>query len=233
MALSLYSILTQQNPRGVNVLAQDTATGTALANAIASGVMGGTLQMATEVGNRPIDLVIPKATAPATDGAPLALFRVDFRIGSAADGSTPSQLLVLAWPQQNGSVTTPAATLASEAAAANAKGVVGQVYLVANVDIDSTQTVATASASFLTKLQFRLLFTLTELVAIDNYQTNASLSSDQKNMLNTIMANFAAAEDISLADPATVQGVNYLATAGLITTARAAQVLAGEAAPAE
>jgi len=27
--------------------------------------------------------------------------------------------------------------------------------------------------------------------------------------------------------------VNYLATAGLITTARAAQVLAGEAAPAE
>ena len=232
MALSLYSILTQQNPRGVNVLAQDTATDTALANAIASGVMGGTLQMATEVGNRPIDLVIPKATAPATDGAPLALFRVDFRVGSAADGSTPAQLLVLAWPQQNGSVTTPAATLASEAAAANAKGVVSQVSLVANVDIDSTQTVAT-SASFLTKLQFRLLFTLTELVAIDNYQTNTSLSSDQKNMLNTIMANFAAAEDISLTDPATIQGVNYLATAGLITTARAAQVLAGEAAPAE
>ncbi len=133
-------------------------------------------------------------------------------------------MLVLAWPQTAGAVTTPAAVLASQAAATTASAVVGMVYLLAQVDQDAREVASVIAP--LTKFQFRSLFTLEELVAVDNYQTNAALADSTKAMITTILQNFAAAEDIDLSDPATQAGVQYIASAGLILPARAAQILA-------
>ncbi len=226
MATSLINVQTQGSQRGVNVLAQDTSTGTALENAIAAGVtaLGGTFQAAAELGGGPIGLVIPSAVPPATDGTPKALYRVDFRPGSGPNGANPASLFVLAWPQTTGSTTTPAPTLAAQAAASAASAVPSQVVLLAQVDVDTTTSTASAPAD-LTKFAFRSLFTFTELVGIDNYQTSTTLTDDQKAAITTILANFQAAEDINLGDPATIQGVEYLASVGLLTTARAAQIL--------
>lgn len=76
-----------------------------------------------------------------------------------------------------------------------------------------------------TKFGFRSRFTLDELVGVDNFASNSSLSDQQKAMLNTITKSFDAAESIDLTNQATIQGVNYLATCGLITAERAAQIL--------
>ncbi len=65
-------------------------------------------------------------------------------------------------------------------------------------------------------------------MGIDNYQTSTTLTDDQKAAITTILANFQAAEDINLGDPATIQGVEYLASVGLLTVARAAQILANQ-----
>jgi hypothetical protein len=76
-----------------------------------------------------------------------------------------------------------------------------------------------------TKFGFRSRFTLQELVGIDNFATNTTLTADQKATLTTIIKNFDAADKIDLKNQTTIDGVNYLATAGLITTARANQIL--------
>ena len=226
MAISVITVLTQAKPAGVNILAQDANGRTAMENSIAAAT--GDLMSASEVGGKPVDVVIPAAVAPATDGTPKAVFRVEFRVGSGPNGTTPTSLVVLAWPQTNGTVTAAAAILAAQAAATTAGAVVSQVSLLAQVDVDATN--ATPVAGPLTKFQFRCLFTLDELVAVDNYQTNASLSESDKAMVNTILANFAAAEDIDLAAPATIQGVNYLGSIDLIPPGRVPQIL-GNVAP--
>lgn len=237
MAFSLVNVQTQQNPRGTNILAQDSNTTSAFHAAMAAAASLGTFMSAVEAGGRPIDVVIPLATAPATDDAPKAAYRVDFRPGSGPNGSTPAPLIVLAWPQTSGAVTTAASILAARAAEAQTSASAVQVSQIGLVEIDATGGASTF-ATALTKIQFRSLFTLAELVAIDNYQTDANLTADQKATITTILANFAAALDISLTDPLTIQGVGYLATAqpsgpGLLTAARAQQILAGQPAPAQ
>lgn len=76
-----------------------------------------------------------------------------------------------------------------------------------------------------TKFGFRSRFTLLELVGIDNFAASTTLTADQKANLTTIEKNFDSADEIDLTNPATIQGVNYLASAGLITTTRATQIL--------
>jgi hypothetical protein len=83
----------------------------------------------------------------------------------------------------------------------------------------------TISNTKLTKFQFRSKFTLQELVAIDNADTNGDLSVSQKATLNTIGKNFVVAEDIDLAHPQTIQGIQYLASVGLLTPERATEIL--------
>ena len=80
-----------------------------------------------------------------------------------------------------------------------------------------------------TQFGFRSLFGLTELVAIDNCQASTTLTTDQKAVLYTIIKNFEAASEINVKNPATIQGIDYLANVGLITVARATQILAGGA----
>lgn len=197
------------------VLALDSSSGTALQNAIAAAEAGGApFLSAAQVGNGPIGLTIPAAVAPAVDGTPKAVYLVTF--AAVPNGATPQPLLVLAWPQTNGSVTTPAASLAAAAAASSAGAGVSQVVLMGTVGIDAT-TLAASTPADLTRFAFLSLFTLAELTAV--------LSSTDP-IVKTIIFRFENAEDIYLGDPATIQGVEYLASVALITAARAAQVLA-------
>ena len=76
-----------------------------------------------------------------------------------------------------------------------------------------------------TKFGFRSRFTFSELVAVDNFADNSTLTADQKAALTTITKSFDAAQEIDITNQATIQGVNYLATCGLITAERAAQIL--------
>ena len=76
-----------------------------------------------------------------------------------------------------------------------------------------------------TKFQFRSRFTLQELVGIDNAGANPTLTPEQKEILNTIGKNFEVATDVDLTHPQTIQGVQYLASVGLLTPQRAAEIL--------
>ena len=82
----------------------------------------------------------------------------------------------------------------------------------------------------LTVLQFRQRFTLAEkaaidLAAIDN-PTAVLEQRQQAAMLRAVLADQAAAEFIDLADASTIEGVQMLVQAGLLTEPRAAEVLA-------
>ena len=76
-----------------------------------------------------------------------------------------------------------------------------------------------------TKYQFRSRFTLAELVATDNFATSSTLTDVQKATLNTITKNFDVAESIDITNSATIQGVEYLVSAGLLTQDRATEIL--------
>ena len=76
-----------------------------------------------------------------------------------------------------------------------------------------------------TKYQFRSRFTLAELVATDNFATSSTLTDVQKATLNTITKNFDLADNIDITNSATIQGVEYLVSAGLLTQDRATEIL--------
>jgi hypothetical protein len=76
-----------------------------------------------------------------------------------------------------------------------------------------------------TKYQFRSRFTLAELVATDNFASSSTLTDVQKATLNTITKNFDVADSIDVTNSATIQGVEYLVTAGLLTQDRATEIL--------
>lgn len=229
MAKSLFNISAQtpnQQPASRNVLAQPDATGksalqVAIAAALAALGQGSTFLNAMEQGGKDIDFsYVADLPGPAK-----AVYSVQFRPGSGPNGTNPTPVLVYVNPQAT--VTTFDAAISTAASSVGAMP--STAVLVGNVDIDAT--VSTPTPVTLTKFQFRSLFTFAELVAVDNFAANANLTADQKATLTTIMANFAAAEDITLSDPATQQGVDYLATSGLITTERAAAILANQPAP--
>ncbi len=216
MSIGLFAF-TLANGTIKNVLAQDDNVNTALENAIAAV---GAFQGVTQVGNRPVDIVISPAVPPFADQTPKALYAVGFQQAGAFSGN----VLVLAWPQANGTTTTPAGLLAAQSATAN--GTPNQASLLATVDMDVTTPNPLATS--LSKFAFRSLFTLTELIGIDNYAVSTTLTAAQKAPITTILANFAAAESITLGDPMTIQGIEYLVSVGLLTQARANQVLAAQ-----
>ena len=79
----------------------------------------------------------------------------------------------------------------------------------------------------LTQLAFRRLFAPTERISIDDAENNVALSAQQKATVRTMQRDMALATDISLTDPETIQGVNYLVYCNLITQARADSILLG------
>lgn len=104
-----------------------------------------------------------------------------------------------------------------------------QAWLAAG-NVPTPYTPPPAPVPTLTFLQFMALFTRTEQAAI-------ATSSDTQTKLLLLMATGAGS--VTLNNPEVIAGVNYLATPstatppgpGLITAARAAQVLANQAPP--
>lgn len=82
----------------------------------------------------------------------------------------------------------------------------------------------------LTVLQFRQRFTLQEKAAIEfaaiDDPTAPAQQRQQSAMLRAVLADQAAAEFIDLADASTVEGVQLLVQADLLTEQRGAEVLA-------
>lgn len=83
----------------------------------------------------------------------------------------------------------------------------------------------------LTKLEFRRRFTSTEQEAVDdfnaNYKGNGGLTPAQKRTICTALENLNAAEYIQLSDASTIAGVNLYVSVGIITAARASEILNG------
>ena len=83
-----------------------------------------------------IDLTITPAVSPATDGQLKAVYSVQFR--PATTGNSIAPVLVLAWPQVNGSQVSTGFDLAIQCAVAATGGLPNAVTLVGNVELDAT-----------------------------------------------------------------------------------------------
>lgn len=88
---------------------------------------------------------------------------------------------------------------------------------------------APASSTRLTRLQFRNRFTLAEKAAIEfaalDDPSAPTAQRQQAAMLRACLADQAAAEFIDLLDATTIDGVQLLVQAGLLTEERGAEVL--------
>lgn len=79
-----------------------------------------------------------------------------------------------------------------------------------------------------TKITFRRLFTETELVKIDNFTLDPGLTTDQKNLLNTLTINLYGSLVINLTAKETIEWLDQLVAINYLTEERKLQVLAGE-----
>ena len=75
-----------------------------------------------------------------------------------------------------------------------------------------------------TRLQFLFLFTPEEVIAVQNAALTDPSAAYYNYMINAVVT-------LQLTDQTVIDGVNMLATQGVITTERAAQILAGDPAP--
>lgn len=75
-----------------------------------------------------------------------------------------------------------------------------------------------------TRLQFLFLFTPEEIIAVQNAALTNESVAYYYYMIDAVVT-------LQLTDTAVINGVNMLATEGVITTERAAQILAGDPAP--
>lgn len=75
-----------------------------------------------------------------------------------------------------------------------------------------------------TRLQFLFLFTPAEIVAVQNAALTNESVAYYNYMINAVVT-------LQLTDQPVIDGVNMLATQGVITAERAAQILAGDPAP--
>ena len=73
-------------------------------------------------------------------------------------------------------------------------------------------------------MQFLFLFTPAEVVATQNAALTNESVAYYNYMINAVVT-------LQLTDQTVIDGVNMLATQGVITTERAAQILAGDPAP--
>lgn len=75
-----------------------------------------------------------------------------------------------------------------------------------------------------TRLEFLFLFTPEEVIAVQNAALTDPSVAYYNYMINAVVT-------LLLTDPTVIAGVNMLATQGVITPERAAQILAGDPAP--
>ena len=92
---------------------------------------------------------------------------------------------------------------------------------------NTTPTTGTVTIE-ITKFQFRKLFTTAERIIIDNLATNPAYSDSVKSVVATLLEDIRVSNVVILTSADVVNGVNYLASVGIITTARAKQILANQ-----
>ena len=85
-------------------------------------------------------------------------------------------------------------------------------------------TPASPPAPVYTRLEFLLLFTPEEVIAIQNASLTDPSVAYYNYMVNAVIT-------LQLTDQTVIDGVNMLATQGVISPERAAQILAGDPAP--
>lgn len=83
--------------------------------------------------------------------------------------------------------------------------------------------------NIITKFQFRKLFTLTERIGLDNFQSNQNIPAEYKAVLTTMFKDLDASGAVNLTLPDVIQGVGMLEQLGLIASGRATQILSRQA----
>lgn len=91
--------------------------------------------------------------------------------------------------------------------------------------IANPPTPAPAAVTTYTKFGFRQRFTTEELIAVDNYDSNPNVPYEARAVIKSFLFSFQVAEEIDTTDPATVAGVQFLESVGLIASGRAAEIL--------
>ena len=91
-----------------------------------------------------------------------------------------------------------------------------------------TVVVTDTTPLIITKFEFRKLFTLAERTTIDNIQYNSNFSGAVKATVNTILTDLNVSGDVNLHLADVIQGVRFLQQIGIITPARAVQILANQ-----
>ena len=81
----------------------------------------------------------------------------------------------------------------------------------------------------LSQLQFRQLWTFDERLLMDSPEIADGLTPIQRATVKTLMRDLTAASVVQLDHPQVIAGVRAVARLGLISEARAAQILAGQA----
>jgi len=77
----------------------------------------------------------------------------------------------------------------------------------------------------LSKYQFRNRFTIEEKIAIENYDTNDSLTTEQKAVLKVILKDSDISDIIELEEPTISAGLDILVSYGLLEAERKAEIL--------
>ena len=75
------------------------------------------------------------------------------------------------------------------------------------------------------KLEFRRLFTLQERMTLDSASDNQNLPAEVRAAMKTLMTDLSLAEEVDLDNPDTIYGLNFIASVGLVTPERIAQIL--------
>lgn len=116
---------------------------------------------------------------------------------------------------------TPSAIVQKGAVTIGAPSVVVQQQVAA-----STPSTTPVTSLEITKFQFRKLFTFNERLAVDNIQYNTALSGSIKAAVSTMQKDVDVSATVNLHMADTIAGVNFLASIGILTPARAARILA-------
>jgi hypothetical protein len=77
----------------------------------------------------------------------------------------------------------------------------------------------------LSQFQFRQLFTQAERIAIDNSSSSTAIPAQAKAVLVTVMKDLESAAAIQLSNPQVAAGLGFMASLGLISSARIPQIL--------
>lgn len=86
--------------------------------------------------------------------------------------------------------------------------------------------ITSAAEIALTKLAFRRRFTQPERIAIDNAPDNAALPYEVRAAIKSMSKDLELADEIDLTDSELATGIQFLVQVGLLTSGRAAEILA-------